>query len=206
MPTQHDRTAFLSSLQWVKALTFDLSTYNLCDLLQLVNEYKEFGWCIHLPGNSSHEVGNMSCMSYDLELIGQQNTKLELTEKLTMGFSHGLCIRNAHFIENKHAHFIRGKYDIFNIDNCVFDGYNLQVILSVECSRLSITNCTFKSHGTGIKFELMEKDEFDAPMILMNDVLVNVCNNRFENCNIPMNLKLGTCDVKNTIIQNNVTD
>ncbi|CAI2358703.1 Hypothetical protein MVR_LOCUS410 [uncultured virus] len=187
----NDPTAYWSRLQWIRALSFTVAFDKMSDVFFVIENYHEFGWTVYLLDDvydfsGIYNQGEFE-IDHDLELIGLNDTKVDVERAIRSKIRCSLCVRNLYFNQVSPLcpvfdHYIAEYYDTVIVDHCVFEQVHPNKCIDVNCNRLAVVNCKFKdSYDVPIRY----KYSLMYPLInkpKKHDRLVYVCNNRFENC------------------------
>ncbi|CAI2358315.1 Hypothetical protein MVR_LOCUS20 [uncultured virus] len=199
-------------LYWIRAMTFDVKRHTINAIMlaigennkQMANGGKEFGWTVHLT-DAVHEIHKLS-IDQDVELIGLSHTQLRIMKHVDSKHRWPPCsmyLRNLNVLGiglPETRHYIGHNYDHLIIDNCTFKGSHRYDMLGVMCKKLAVTNCKFNECRRAINnFNMFESinDMFYDKVREKEDqgTSVMICNNRFDNCVIAMNLRIEYCVV-----------
>lgn len=185
-----DSTAYWSRLQWMRALSFTVAFGNKDNVFEVIENYHEFGWTLYLLDGvydfSGIHYDQEFEIEHDLELIGLNDTRIDVEKVIRSKIKCGLCVRNLRFNEVLLGspifdHYIAGFYDTVIVDNCTFEAHPNKAI-HVNCNRLAVANCRFKD-GYDVSIDYRYPfTHLPTNIPKEHDRLVHVCNNRFENC------------------------
>ena len=181
-----EANAYWSSLQWIIALSFTVALVDVGDVFFGITKHKSLSWTVYLP-SGVHELDHLSIVQ-DLELIGHGSTQLVLSNPWDTLKKHSLCLRNIQFsveisVRFRFSDYVSGHVNVLCIDRCTFADLAYGFMIDVTCKKLVVTNCVFGKCYIGVKMECSKAKRQNC-----NDVLIHICDNRFENCQEQMEL------------------